>query len=125
MAWDVPSAAYVWAGYAPTTDGPSPNCHIIVSASPSGSDGARPSKWTGTPTLPAYGPPASAVGGRLGGPTSIRVIAEPDRAFAAVKWTAKVPTSAGRVAQANAPDVWSAFTANDTSLPAGRPDRSA
>src|SRR2546427_10304182 len=49
---------------APTAGTP-PRSHAYVSGSPSGSDEVEPSKFTGTPTIPVYGPPGFAVGHRF------------------------------------------------------------
>jgi len=83
-----------------------------VSASPSGSDDKEPSKFTGIPVAPVYGPPAFAVGGRFTSVTVIAVLAEPERAFAAVNVTLYVPDWEKVGVQLNVPDVWAAFDVN-------------
>ena len=52
-------------GRTPVPVAPSPKLQAYVMASPSGSEEALPSRLMAVPSLPEYGPPATAVGGWL------------------------------------------------------------
>src|SRR6185503_10880074 len=105
----VPATVYAWLGVAPEPAKASPKSHTKVKGSPSGSDEPVPSKYTGVPMTPKYGPPAFALGGRFTLPTTIRSVADPDKSFAAVTVTSWIPFCENVGIQLNVPDLWSAF----------------